>query len=39
VISKAILRRFCEPGSGNAGLQLIRHDLLNGTAGPNGHGG
>ena len=39
VISKAILRRFCEPGPGNAGLQLMRHDLLNGTARPNGPGG
>jgi hypothetical protein len=39
VISRAILRRFCEPGPGNAGLQLMRHDLLNGTARPNGPGG
>jgi hypothetical protein len=39
VISKAILRRLCEPGPGNAGLQLMRHDLLNGTARPNGPGG
>jgi hypothetical protein len=39
LISKAILRRFCEPGPGNAGLQLMRHDLLQGNARPNGPGG
>lgn len=39
VISKAILRRFCESGPGNAGLQLTRLDLPNGTARPNGPGG
>ncbi len=39
VISKVILRHFCEPGLGNAGLQLMGHDLLNGNARPNGPGG
>ena len=39
VISKAVLRRFCESGPGNAGVQLMRHDLLSGTARPNGSGG
>jgi hypothetical protein len=36
VTSQVILRRYCEPGPRNAGIQLMRHDLLTGTATPKG---
>lgn len=36
VISQVVLRRFCEPGAGGAGRQLIRHDVLIGIASPTG---
>ena len=39
VITKAILRRFCEPGPGNAGIQLMRRNLPSGTAAPKGPAG
>ena len=39
VISRTVLRRFCEPGAGNAGQQLMRCDVLRGTSAPIGPGG
>jgi hypothetical protein len=37
VISRTVLRRFCEPGPG--GLRLARHDVRRGTATCTGPGG
>ena len=36
VISRTLLRRFCEPGAGGAGTQLMRYDVLSGIASPTG---